>query len=171
MRRIGVLIGRSETDPEGQEWSAALERGLKELGWIPGRTALIDYRWQTSDRRARYWGEMGRTADGDCTGRAVDHSNFRSRYVSVTNIPALYRVKSSAAENRAHRIGRSQRERNRNCHRRSRAQAVQRLALSAGHACSVPPRVSGRRRRQTSPAGDLYNSSVREKRWAHRLWH
>jgi ABC-type uncharacterized transport system substrate-binding protein len=47
--RIGVLIGRSESDPEGQEWSAALERGLKELGWIPGQTALMDYRWQTSD--------------------------------------------------------------------------------------------------------------------------
>jgi putative tryptophan/tyrosine transport system substrate-binding protein len=47
--RIGVLIGRSERDPEGQEWSAALERGLKELGWTPGQTALIDYRWQTSD--------------------------------------------------------------------------------------------------------------------------
>jgi putative tryptophan/tyrosine transport system substrate-binding protein len=51
--RIGVLIGRSERDPEGQEWSAALERGLKELGWISGRTALIDYRWQTSDVRRR----------------------------------------------------------------------------------------------------------------------
>jgi putative tryptophan/tyrosine transport system substrate-binding protein len=25
----------------------------KELGWIPGRTALIDYRWQTSDLRQR----------------------------------------------------------------------------------------------------------------------
>jgi ABC-type uncharacterized transport system substrate-binding protein len=51
--RIGVLIGRSETDPEGQEWSAALERGLKELGWIPGQTASIDYRWQTSDLHQR----------------------------------------------------------------------------------------------------------------------
>jgi hypothetical protein len=36
MRRIGVLIGRSERDSEGLEWAAALERGLKELGWIPG---------------------------------------------------------------------------------------------------------------------------------------
>ena len=53
MRRIGVLIGRSDRDPEGQQWSAALERGLGELGWIPGRTALIDYRWQTSDLRQR----------------------------------------------------------------------------------------------------------------------
>jgi len=52
-RRIGVLIGRNETDPEGQEWAAALERGLKELGWIPGQTAVIDYRWQTSDERQR----------------------------------------------------------------------------------------------------------------------
>jgi len=51
--RIGVLIGRSERDPEGQEWSAALERGLKELGWISGRTAFIDYRWHTGDLRQR----------------------------------------------------------------------------------------------------------------------
>src|SRR5262245_49781330 len=49
----GVLIGRSESDPEGQEWTAALERGLKELGWIPGQTVLIDYRWQTSELRQR----------------------------------------------------------------------------------------------------------------------
>jgi putative ABC transport system substrate-binding protein len=53
MRRIGVLIGRSERDSEGLEWAAALERGLKELGWIPGQTALIDYRWQTSDLHQR----------------------------------------------------------------------------------------------------------------------
>ena len=51
--RIGVLIGRSERDAEGQEWSAALERGLMELGLIPGQTVLIDYRWQTSDVRQR----------------------------------------------------------------------------------------------------------------------
>ena len=51
--RIGVLIGRSEGDPEGQEWSGALERGLQELGWIQGKTALIDYRWQTSDLHQR----------------------------------------------------------------------------------------------------------------------
>jgi putative ABC transport system substrate-binding protein len=53
VRRIGVLIGRSERDPEGQEWSAALERGLKELGWTPDQTAFIDYRWQTSDLSQR----------------------------------------------------------------------------------------------------------------------
>jgi len=53
MPRIGVLIGRSERDPEGQEWSAAFERGLKELGWIPGQTASVDYRWQTGDLSQR----------------------------------------------------------------------------------------------------------------------
>jgi putative ABC transport system substrate-binding protein len=53
MRRIGVLIGRGERDPDGREWAASFERGLKELGWIPGQNALIDYRWQTSDSRQR----------------------------------------------------------------------------------------------------------------------
>jgi len=60
LRRIGVLVGRNETDPEGQEWAAALERGLKELGWIPGQTAVVDYRWQTSDvsQRAAFASEI-----------------------------------------------------------------------------------------------------------------
>jgi putative ABC transport system substrate-binding protein len=48
---VYLLAGARET--EGQEWSAAFARGLKELGWIPGQTALIDYRWQTSDLRQR----------------------------------------------------------------------------------------------------------------------
>jgi putative tryptophan/tyrosine transport system substrate-binding protein len=53
VRRIGVLIGRAEADPEGRAWSAALERGLEERGWTPGMNLLVDYRWQTSDAAQR----------------------------------------------------------------------------------------------------------------------
>jgi putative ABC transport system substrate-binding protein len=45
VRRIGVLMGRSANDPEGQKQAAALQRGLQELGWSPGRNLEIDYRW------------------------------------------------------------------------------------------------------------------------------
>jgi putative ABC transport system substrate-binding protein len=45
VRRIGVLMGRSANDPEGQKQATALQRGLEELGWSPGRNLEIDYRW------------------------------------------------------------------------------------------------------------------------------
>jgi putative ABC transport system substrate-binding protein len=44
-RRIGVLIGRPETDSEGQGYVAAFQQGLEQLGWMPGRNVEIDYRW------------------------------------------------------------------------------------------------------------------------------
>jgi putative ABC transport system substrate-binding protein len=53
MRRIGVLIGRSEKDPEGQSYVAAFARGLAELGWAAHRNVEIEYRWQTDDARER----------------------------------------------------------------------------------------------------------------------
>jgi putative ABC transport system substrate-binding protein len=46
VRRIGVLMGRAESDPEGQSYVAAFQRGLAALGWVPGRNLKIDYRWQ-----------------------------------------------------------------------------------------------------------------------------
>jgi putative ABC transport system substrate-binding protein len=53
MRRIGVLMGRLASDPEGQNQAAALQRGLEELGWLSGRNVEIDYRWQTDDDSQR----------------------------------------------------------------------------------------------------------------------
>jgi putative tryptophan/tyrosine transport system substrate-binding protein len=49
MRRIGVLIGSAESDPESVPRVAAFERGLTELGWVSGRNALIDYRWAAGE--------------------------------------------------------------------------------------------------------------------------
>jgi putative tryptophan/tyrosine transport system substrate-binding protein len=44
VRRIGVLMGRAESDPEGQSFAAAFLRGLAALGWMPGRNLKIDSR-------------------------------------------------------------------------------------------------------------------------------
>ena len=44
VRRIGVLMGRSANDPEGQKQATSLQRGLEEFGWSPGRNLEIDYR-------------------------------------------------------------------------------------------------------------------------------
>jgi putative ABC transport system substrate-binding protein len=49
MRRIGVLIGASENDPEGQARAAALRQGLDKLGWTENRTIRIDTRWGADD--------------------------------------------------------------------------------------------------------------------------
>jgi putative tryptophan/tyrosine transport system substrate-binding protein len=45
MRRLGVLMGLSQRDPEAGLRTAALEQGLRELGWEVGRNLQIDYRW------------------------------------------------------------------------------------------------------------------------------
>ena len=49
MRRIGVLMGSAESDPESVPRVTAFERGLMELGWVSGRNVLIDYRWAAGE--------------------------------------------------------------------------------------------------------------------------
>jgi putative tryptophan/tyrosine transport system substrate-binding protein len=45
MRRIGVLLGYDESDPEGKAELAGFTQGFAELGWIDGRNVRIDVRW------------------------------------------------------------------------------------------------------------------------------
>ena len=45
VRRIGVLIGYAESDPEGQASFAAFREALQKLGWAEGRNIRIDSRW------------------------------------------------------------------------------------------------------------------------------
>jgi putative ABC transport system substrate-binding protein len=49
MQRIGVLMGRAESDPEGQAFVAAFRDGLQKLGWAEGRNIRIDTRWAAVD--------------------------------------------------------------------------------------------------------------------------
>jgi putative ABC transport system substrate-binding protein len=49
VRQIAMLSGFAATDPEAQARVAALQQGLKELGWAVGRNLRIDFRWSTSD--------------------------------------------------------------------------------------------------------------------------
>jgi putative tryptophan/tyrosine transport system substrate-binding protein len=50
MRRIAMLSGLAATDPEVQARVAALQQGLKELGWTEGRNLSIESRWGTGER-------------------------------------------------------------------------------------------------------------------------
>ena len=49
MRRVGVLIGTKEGDPEGMARLAAFTRGLSDAGWVNGRNVRIDVGWLTGD--------------------------------------------------------------------------------------------------------------------------
>jgi putative tryptophan/tyrosine transport system substrate-binding protein len=46
MRRIGVLMSTTETEPEEKSIVAAFVSTLASAGWTPGRNVTIDYRWE-----------------------------------------------------------------------------------------------------------------------------
>jgi putative ABC transport system substrate-binding protein len=48
-RRIGVLLGYPEGDPQAQANVRAMRQGLQNLGWIDGQNVTIDYRWAGGD--------------------------------------------------------------------------------------------------------------------------
>jgi putative ABC transport system substrate-binding protein len=45
VRRVGLLMGPAEGDPEARTWVAAFVEGLRELGWTDGRNLQLIYRW------------------------------------------------------------------------------------------------------------------------------
>src|SRR5215471_3429603 len=45
VRRIGVLMGFADNDPEARLWITRFTQGLSELGWIVGRNLQMDIRW------------------------------------------------------------------------------------------------------------------------------
>jgi len=49
MRRIAILMGVSQSDPEGQARLKAFQRGLGEAGWVEGRNLHIEDRWGAGD--------------------------------------------------------------------------------------------------------------------------
>jgi putative ABC transport system substrate-binding protein len=49
VRRIGVLMGWSENDPEARFNFAAFVLRMAQLGWVEGRNLRIDQRWTNAD--------------------------------------------------------------------------------------------------------------------------
>src|SRR5437870_6166997 len=45
MRRIGVLMGWDQSDPEARANLAAFVQELQRLGWTDGRNLRMDVRW------------------------------------------------------------------------------------------------------------------------------
>ena len=49
MRRIGVLSGMDESDPEAKRRVSAFTQALADLGWTEGRNMRTDLRWGDRD--------------------------------------------------------------------------------------------------------------------------
>jgi putative tryptophan/tyrosine transport system substrate-binding protein len=48
-RRVGVLMGADENDPERKRRVAAFIEALADLGWTDGRNVRMDLRWGGAD--------------------------------------------------------------------------------------------------------------------------
>ena len=48
-KRVGVLMGYDEGDPEAQHRLGVFRRGLAEAGWMVGRNLELDLRWGSGD--------------------------------------------------------------------------------------------------------------------------
>src|SRR6516162_185722 len=61
MRRIGVLMGTAQNDPDQKTSLAALLEGLAALDWRDGRNIHIEYRWAAGDpeQLRTYAAELG----------------------------------------------------------------------------------------------------------------
>jgi putative ABC transport system substrate-binding protein len=51
MRRVGVLLGLAESDPEAQDRISVFRQHLQRLGWTEGRDVQLDYRFGADDLR------------------------------------------------------------------------------------------------------------------------
>ena len=49
VRRIGVLMGLNESNPELRGFVVTFAGELRRLGWIDGRSARIEQRWTNAD--------------------------------------------------------------------------------------------------------------------------
>ena len=49
IRRVGVLMGYAEDDPDSQSWLSAFKQRLTALGWTEGRNLRIDAFWAAGD--------------------------------------------------------------------------------------------------------------------------
>jgi ABC-type uncharacterized transport system substrate-binding protein len=49
VRRIGVLMGTAESDPDQKAQVSAFAQALADHGWRDGRNILLEYRWASGD--------------------------------------------------------------------------------------------------------------------------
>src|SRR5262249_57747611 len=53
IRRVGVLVGLAENDPEAKARFSAFRQGFEKLGWFEGRNVHVDYRYAPAGSRVQ----------------------------------------------------------------------------------------------------------------------
>jgi putative ABC transport system substrate-binding protein len=53
VRRLGVLMGWDESDPQAKDGLSAFSEGLEKLGWTEGRNLRFDIRWTSGNADLR----------------------------------------------------------------------------------------------------------------------
>jgi putative tryptophan/tyrosine transport system substrate-binding protein len=82
VRRLGVLMNYTETDPLSQAYVAAFVRGMRDLGWIEGQNLRSVYRWSAGSA------ELARTHAAELVALAPDAILSSS----TANLTALQRL-------------------------------------------------------------------------------
>lgn len=64
VRRIGVLMGTADSDPDQKGWVSVFMQALAELGWKEGTKIHVEYRWAAGDtaRLRAHAAELARLA-------------------------------------------------------------------------------------------------------------
>jgi ABC-type uncharacterized transport system substrate-binding protein len=90
VRRIGVLLGLAENDPQGQAILTTLLQALQQLGWIDGRNVEIDYRWGGSNAEdlRKYAAEL--VTLGPDVMVATGGASFGSLFQATRTIPVVF---------------------------------------------------------------------------------
>jgi putative ABC transport system substrate-binding protein len=94
MRRIGVLVGAAEHDPQVIEGLAAFRTSLHELGWIEGNNIQIDIRYGAADldRMRAYATELVALRPDVLVGQTTGVTAALQR--ETTTIPIVFLVVS-----------------------------------------------------------------------------
>jgi hypothetical protein len=88
VRRVGILEGIAEGDPEGCANLASFLQRLQQLGWIDGRNAQFDIRWGAGDAE----GDVRR----ECWTRSKDHPRRPTKVYRIGGWKRLPAVPSFA---------------------------------------------------------------------------
>ena len=107
MRRIGVMFGVSEDNPEGQMWLSVFVQTLASLGWTRDRNARIEVRWTGGDaaKIKAYAAELvGLKSDAILVSGTAGTSALRreTRAIPLVGVQVIDPVASGFAESLAH---------------------------------------------------------------------
>jgi putative ABC transport system substrate-binding protein len=92
VRRIVMLMGNSENDPNGKVYTGAFRQSLQELGWYEGRNIGMEYRWAAGkpDRANAYATELATLAPDVVIANGTQLLTALQR--ATRNIPIVFVV-------------------------------------------------------------------------------